>query len=391
LEGSIRKQANRIRITAQLINVEDGFHLWSEKYDRNMDDIFAIQDDIALAITEQLKITLLKKDREIITKAATQNTEAYELYLKGTFHINRRGSSIIIGLEFFRQAIALDPNYALAYYGLSNANFLMAFYSFLPGKVAMKEVKRATEKAIQLDNSIGEAYFSLACYYLFFEWNWVEAEKNYNKSIELNPKFAQAHSIYGMACLGWIYGDFEKGSEQCRIAVRLEPLGSIDHADLAWALYSAGRFDEALTVAGMGIDLDSNSFLSQRVAGLCFIALKRYGEAIDIFTSLIKHSNRHQHAVNSLIWAYCSDGNIETARELMNELEERSETEYIGATHFALSAAYLGDIDVSFNYFEKAYSDRDPILVTLKFVPYVPEILRNHMLFKDLLERIGFP
>jgi len=374
-----------------LINVEDGFHLWSEKYDRNMDDIFAIQDDIALAITEQLKITLLKKDREIITKTATQNTEAYELYLKGTFHINRRGSSIITGLEYFRQAIVLDPNYALAYYGLSNANFLMAFYSFLPGKVAMKEVKQAIEKAIQLDNSIGEAYFSLACYYLFFEWNWVEAEKNYNKSIELNPKFAQVHSIYGMACLGWVYGNFEEGSEQCRIAVRLEPLGAIDHADLAWLLYSAGRFDEALAIAGMGIELDGNSFLSQRVAGLCFIALKRYMEAIDIFTSLIKKSNRHQHAINSLIWAYCSNGNIEAARELMNELEERSVTEYIGATHFALSAAYLGDIDLSFNYFEKAYNDRDPILVTLKYLPYVPDVLRNHIRFKNLLERIGFP
>ncbi len=154
LEGSVRKQGNRLRITAQLINVEDGYHLWSEKYDRNMDDIFAIQDEIALAITEQLKVTLLEKDRELITKTSTQNAEAYELYLKGRFHINRRGSSILKGLQYFKQAIAVDLNYALAYAGYADANLIAAFYSFFPGKEVMKEIKSATEMAIKLDNRL---------------------------------------------------------------------------------------------------------------------------------------------------------------------------------------------------------------------------------------------
>ena len=134
LEGSVRKQGNRLRITAQLINVEDGFHFWSEKYDRNMDDIFAIQDEIALAITEQLKITLLEKDREKITKTSTQNAEAYELYLKGRFHINRRGSSILTGLQFFKQAISLDPDYALAYAGYADANHISMHIMFFSWK-----------------------------------------------------------------------------------------------------------------------------------------------------------------------------------------------------------------------------------------------------------------
>ena len=391
LEGSIRKQGNRIRITAQLINVEDGFHLWSEKYDRNMDDIFAIQDEIALAITEQLAITLLEKDREIIIKPSTQNAEAYELYLKGRFHINRRGSSILTGKQFIKQAIAVDPGYALAYAGYADACLLSAFYSFLTGKEVKKEIKQAIETAIELDGSLSEAYLSLAAYYLFYEWDWVNTKKNYNKSIELNPKNAQAHSLYGMLCLAWVEGKFDEAERQGQIAIKLEPLSAIDHADLAWVLYAAKKFEEALSFAKTGIELDGNSFLSQRVAGLCYVALKRYKEAIVTFTYLIKISNRHQHALNSLIWAYCSNGNFEEATELMIELKKRSVTEYIASGYLGLSAAWSGDLDAAINYLEKAYDVQDFTLITLKYLPYVPPLLRDDIRFRNLLDRIGFP
>ncbi len=200
LEGSVRKQGNRLRITAQLINVKNGFHLWSQKYDRNMDDIFAIQDEIALAITDQLKVTLFEKDYEKITKTSTHNAEAYELYLKGRFYINRRGSFIQTRLQFFKQAIETDPNYALAYAGYADANIIAASYNFCSGKIVMKEIKQAADTAIQLDGSLGEGYCSLA-FYSIFERNWDKAEKNFIKAIELKPRYAQAHSWYGMVYL----------------------------------------------------------------------------------------------------------------------------------------------------------------------------------------------
>ncbi len=391
VEGSIRKQGNRLRITAQLVNVEDGFHLWSEKYDRNMDDIFAIQDEIALAITEQLKITLLEKDREMITKTYTQNAEAYELYLKGRFHINRRGSSILTGLQFFKQAITIDPAYALAYPGFAFASLLSAGYSFLPSKQIMNQAKQAAEMAIKLDDSLSEAYSVLGYYYAGFEWNWVEAKKNYIKALELNPKNVQARSVYGMICLAWVEGKFDEAEAQGRIAIKLEPLSAIDHADLSWTLYTAGRFEESLTYAKTGIELDGNSFLSHRIAALCYIALKRYEEAIDTLKYLMSISNRHQHAVNSLIWAYCSNGNFEEAKKLMNELKKRSSAEYIAGTYTGISAAFLEDLDTAFDYFEKAYEDHDPILTQLKYSPAVPASLRNDPRFQNLLDRIGFP
>jgi TolB-like protein/Tfp pilus assembly protein PilF len=283
LEGSVRKQDNRLRITAQLINVEDGFHLWSEKYDRDMDDIFSIQDEIALAITDQLKVTLLGSDREKITKPTTQNAEAYELYLKGMFHINRRGSSILIGLGFFEQAIALDPGYSLAYTGYADAHLLAAFYGYFPGTQVMAKVKQAVQTAIVLDDSRGESCCTLAQYYVVLEWNWAKAEINYAKSIERNPKFAQTRALYGMSYLAFHRGRFREAEKQGRLAVKLDPLSAIMYADLSWTLYLSQKFEEALTVAQAGIVLDNNSFLSHRVAGLCHWALKRHEEAMNTF------------------------------------------------------------------------------------------------------------
>ncbi len=391
LEGSIRKQGSRIRITAQLINVEDGFHLWSEKYDRNLDDIFAIQDEIALAITEKLKIALLEKDRKQLVKPSTQNTEAYEYYLKGRFHINRRGSFILTGLQFFKKAIEADPDYALAYAGYADASILCATYSFFPGKDIMNEVKNAAEKAIILDSALGEGYCSIGMYYAHLEWNWEEARKNFIKAIELNPKYVQAYSWYGMAYLAWVEGKFDEAEKYGRMAIKLEPLSAIDHGDLAWTLYTAQRFEESLVVAKTGIELDANSFLSRRFAGLCYLALKRNREAIISFKNLVAISDGHQHAVNNLIWAYCADGKIKEAMELMNELEERSRTEYIAGAYYGISAAWTGDLEKAFRLLEKAFKDQDPILHSLKYEHNIPALLRNDPRYQDMLERIGFP
>ncbi|CAN5438256.1 hypothetical protein BH20BAC1_BH20BAC1_29030 [soil metagenome] len=210
LEGSVRKHGNRLRVTAQLVNVEDGFHLWSEKYDRDMDDIFAIQDEIAFAITEKLKITLFAKDLEIINKTPTQNTDAYELYLKGRFYLNRRGKFIIMGLDYFNQAITIDPDFALAYAGLADACLLTAYYSFKPAKEVMPKAKQSAETAIRLDSSLCEPYSSLGFYYGFYEWNWAKAKKNFCKAIELNPGYVTGHFWYSMLHLSCVEKNFKE-------------------------------------------------------------------------------------------------------------------------------------------------------------------------------------
>ena len=268
LEGSVRKQGNRLRITAQLINVEDGFHLWSEKYDREMDDIFAIQDEIAFAITEKLKITLLEKDRENITKTYTQNSEAYELYLKGRFNINRRGRFILSGMQYFQEAISIDPDFAPAYAGYADSCALAAFYNFFRPKEIMPKAKQAADNAIRLDSSLCEPYTSLGFYYAYYEWNFAESKKNFRKAIELNPAYTTGHFWYAMLYLSWIEGDFEDSKKEGWIAIKLEPFSAIAHAMQTVNYYVAREYDEAVRIGKIAIDLDANSYLVYKMTAL---------------------------------------------------------------------------------------------------------------------------
>ncbi|MGZ5135367.1 MAG: adenylate/guanylate cyclase domain-containing protein, partial [Flavitalea sp.] len=391
LEGSVRKQGNWLRITAQLINVDDGYHLWSEKYDREINDVFAIQDDIALAITKKLKLTLLKKDRELMIRNYTKNTDAYELYLKGRFYIARRGASVITGIQCFQKAIALDPKFALAHAGYADANLLIASYGLLPPKQVLAQAKQSAETALQLDDTLCEPYCSLGYYYTCYEWNWAEAKKNFLKSIQLNPRYAEVHYRYGWTYLTCVEGNFAEAEKHGEIAIRLEPLGSICYANYSLILHSAGKFYESLAVCRKGIELDANSYLCYVNAGITHIAMQQYNEAISSLEAARKLSKSDLLSVHGFIWTYCLTGRFDEARLLMNEVKERSRTEYVANALKGLSAAYLNDLDEAFDYLEKAFDDRDPMLLMLKYEWWVPSSLRQDTRFVTILNRIGFP
>ena len=391
LEGSVRKQGNKLRVTAQLVSVEDGFHLWSEKYDSNIDDIFAIQDKIALSITEKLKVTLLENEREKITESYTQNTKAYELYLKGRFHLNKRGPGILTAMQCFQEAIDTDPDFALPYVGCADANLLLATYGLAPPKLVSPRAKQAAERALQLNPFLCEPYCSLGYYYLYYEYNWAEAKKNFLKSIELNPQYCQAHSWYGWNYLACVEGKFDEAEKHGHILIKLEPLSATYYGFYSLILHIAGKFKEALAVCKMGIELDATSFLCFLNEGNIYITMHKYDEAIHSYEAAMKISNRHHFIVNGLIWTYCLKGDYEKARILMNELKERSANEYIASTFTAFSAAYLGDLDEAFDLLEAAYDNRDPILLILKYENWGPVAFRNDPRFEKILDKIGLP
>ncbi len=391
LQGSVRRQGNRVRITTQLINVDDGYHLWSEKYDRTMDDIFAIQDEIALSVTEALKMTLLKKDRDRITKSSTQNPEAYELYLKGRFHIIRRGASILTGIQHIKKAIEIDPEFALAYAIHADANLLLATYGLALPKLVMPGAKQLAEKAIQLDPTLCEPYCALGYYYACYEWNWPEAKKNLLKSIEINQRYAEVHLRYGCNYLSWIEGKFDEGEKQGELAIKVEPLHSVCYGTHSLILHTAGKFKEALEICKTGIDIDANSFLCRLNEGNIYKSLQQYDESILSYEMALKISNRHHFAVNGLLWSLCEKENFTEARILMDELKERSKKEYIAKTFYAVSAAYLGDLDQAFELLDTAYVERDPVLLAIKYEKWVPTVLKKDPRYLQLLDKIGFP
>ncbi|HSU29474.1 MAG TPA: hypothetical protein VLJ68_13900, partial [Chitinophagaceae bacterium] len=390
LEGSVRKQGNRLRITAQLINVADGFHLWSERYDRDMDDIFAIQDEIAMAITEKLKLTLLDKDREKIKKIHTQNAEAYDLYMKGRFYLARRGRFILTAIEYFEKCIASDPEFSLGYAGLADASFISSFYSLLPGNKVMDAAKQAAETAIRLDPTLCEPYASLGFYYTALIWDWKKGKECFERSLQLNPDYAFGHYIFGLYYYTWVMEDFENAEIHGKAAIKLEPLSSITYAIFALIEIAAQKYEEALQAANTGLELDASSFLCYRSRTLSLRGLKRYDEAIASAEHLIAITNRHPHAICDLKEIYADLGRAEEARLLMAELTQRSSNEFIDAVYMGLGSAYAGDLDMAFQYLDSALVEKDPMLVTLRSMHYsLP--LEADPRYDQLMEKIGMP
>lgn len=391
LEGSVRKQGNRLRITVQLVKVDNGFQLWSERYDRSMDDIFAIQDEIAQAITEKMKVTLLGRGRSKIRKTSTHNTEAYELYLKGRFYLNRRGSSILTGIDFLQQAIELDPDFALAHAEYADANLLAGLYGLVPPKQVMYKAKESAETALKLNPLLCEAYCALGSYYCYI-WNLPEAEKNFLKSIELNPSYAQAHVRYGLNFLAWMKGDFAKAEEHGRMAIKLEPLSSICFGIYAQILHTAGKFSEALQACKTGLELDPHSFLCLLYEGYSYLFLQQYEEALASFDRLMVLSNKHSFTHGALIMTLCKKGDLDRARTELAHLKERAEKEYIVCTVIGIAASWVNDnLDEAFHYLEKGYQDHDPLLVSIKHEHWVPDTLRADPRYQKLLDKLNSP
>lgn len=391
LEGSVRRQANRIRVTVQLVNIHDGFQIWSERYDRGMDDIFAVQDEIALSITEKLKLTLLENERKHIRKNDTQNTEAYELYLKGRFYLNRRGGSILKGIKFFELAVDIDPDYALAHTGIADANLLAASYGLIYPKDAGIRAKEAADTAIRLNPALSEPYSSLGFYYSCIEWNWALAEKNFQKSFEINSSYAQAHYWYALDYLTWAIGDYENAERHARMAIELEPLSAICYGMYAPVLHTQGKFEETIAACKKGIELDPFAFLCNIYEGLANVFLKRFDKSVEIFEKFFTLSNKHPFVAGALCITYCLMEEFDKAKVIYDDLVERSRSVYITNTMIALSAGHLGYLDEAFNYLEKGAEAREPIILTMRCEKWVPEQLKADPRFPVFLEKFSFP
>ena len=390
LEGSIRKQGNKLRITAQLINVDDGFHIWSERYDREMDDIFAIQDEIAFAITEKLKITLQENEKAIINKNPTDNKEAYDLYLKGRFYFNKRGPGIIKGLEFFQLALEKDPALTLAYTGMADAYCMLALYCVIPPHDAMPKARQYAEKAIQLHSFDAEAYTAQAFVSTFYDWNWKEAKKGFQRVLTTNPNHAPAHYWYSYY-LSFIEGNNEEAINEAKKAAEiLEPLVPISHHILAFIYINAGQFEKGLYASKMAIELDTSFYPGYRDLGLCLAGLNRYEEAIEALKTAVILSLRQPLPLIELSWVYLLSGNESEIQKISDELIMRSQTEYISAALMSCIAYYSKNYDKAVAYLEQAFEQRDSTLPFMK-AHIIGAFLRSDPRFHPFLERMNFP
>ena len=387
LEGSVRRADTKLRVTAQLINAADGFHLWSATYEREMKDVFAIQDEIARAIVNALKVKLTSEPRLALVEPHTDNVEAYALYLKARYFWRRKSASgLKKGIEYFEQAIALDPRYSLAYAGLADSYTALGYYNYLAPKQVFPRAREAADTAIAIDDGRAEAHTARACVSLLYDWEWTAAEQGFQRAIQLKELYPTAHFWY--ACCLWAMGRTADSVAQASRAQALAPLSLVANANLGWALYFARRYDEAITQCRRVLDLDTHYLLTYVVLGQVHLAACRYDEAISALQSAVSVSEGLAFTSAVLSHAYARAGRRREAMKILQSLEQRSRTAYVSPFCGALVHAGLGDRDQAFASLDQAYEERSHWLAYIKAWPLMDD-LRADARFTELLGRIG--
>src|ERR1043166_4565773 len=387
LEGSVRRQGKNLRITAQLIDAMHEVYLWAETYRGTIEDIFEIQEKVAVEIVQTLQLRLSPDEKQILRKRFTENTEAYQLYLQGRFFWNKRSEEgLKTAIKYFEQAIEKDPQYALAWAGIADSYSLLGEYGNIPRKELYPKAKAAVNKALEIDNRLAEVHTSLASILMLSEWDWANSEKEFKVALELNPNYATARHWYSQWLLNM--GRLEESLEMISRAAELDPVSQAILKDKGLALYYNRQYDEALELATKTLELDPNYAAAHRLLSLAYQAKGMFDEA------LIEHEkwaaltgNKVEAAVN-LAQLYAVSGKFEEARRLIEGVErDRLLTDqmYRG---LALVHLALGETDLAFKYLEESCERHEEALLSLKVDPKVHG-LRSDPRFTELLKKIG--
>jgi adenylate cyclase len=389
LEGSVRKAGNRLRITAQLIKVSDGSHLWSEKYDREMEDVFAIQDEISLAIVDKLKVKLLGKEKAAIVKRHTEDLEAYNLYLKGNYY-----SQMLTMEEFekaivcYEQALQKDPHYALAYTGLASLYWYSSFWGNVPPNEAYPKAKEYAKKALEIDNTLAEAHSLLGVIKMNYDWNWKAAEGEFKQALKLNPNTALIHTYYSF--LFTLTENHDEAIAEAKRARELDPLSSYINTHVGGAFFFAGRCDEAIEELRMTLTINPNYFLAHHYLGLAYWERSVMEEAIAEFEKAVDLSGGNPFIITVLATAYYKSGKKDKAEKLFDSLKQRSRDEYVPPTCFYWIHRVRDEQDQAFECLERACNEHDSFLPWFRVTPIDTDRFPDEPRFKALLTKAGF-
>ncbi len=387
LEGTLRRAGNRLRISVQLISAADGYQLWSERYDRVLEDVFAVQDEIATAIAGRLRVSL----GDSSAKPPTKDLAAYELYLKGRALLYRRGRSIEEALECFRQAVALDPTYAQAWAGLADGYTTSGYSGSAPPAQLMPKALEAARRALLLDPALAEAHCALAEATMLYERDYPLAEQSFRRSLELNPDYSQARVWYGLHFLHFVAGRTQEGEAQLAAYLELDPLSSYAYVCLSWLYLTSGRAAEGVAAARRGVELDPDSYLGYSSLINCLAACGQFDEAAAAAGRGLMMSARHVWTLGALAVIYSRWGKAGDAGAFLREIEARSVHEYMQPATLTYAAAAAGDIEGALGYAQQALDERDPLFVMFaRSWPWY-EPLRSNSRFQQIVAQLRFP
>jgi TolB-like protein/Tfp pilus assembly protein PilF len=390
LEGSVRVAGKKLRITAQLIDAGTEEHLWSETYDRNLEDAFSIQSEIAKRIARALKVRVLQSETLRLEKKATGIPEAYSLYLKGRHSLNTRTEKgLKDAIQKFESSIKRDPKFALAYTGLADAYSILASYSleYVPPKEGFPKAKTAAEKALSLDDHLAEAHASLGLVKFYYEWDWNGAEAEFKKALELNPGYAQAHQYY--ADFVKSFGRFDEALEEMKKALTLDPLSYSINTGIGHVLYLSRQYDLAIDQYRKVVESDPSFVPARLWFGRPYLQKGMFKEAIEQVEEAVKLSHETTVSLATLAQAFAAAGRIADAKKLLDKLLTRGTEQYVPSYWIALVYTSMGNKDEAMKYLERAFLERSSWLVWANVEPRF-DSLRSDARFASLLARIGF-
>jgi eukaryotic-like serine/threonine-protein kinase len=386
LDGTVRRSGNRLRITVQLSRVSDGRTLWSERYDRELADVFAVQDEIAGTIVRTLRATLLGDLGDPTPRRYTANVKAYSLYLKGRFSWNRRTQEgIREGIRYFEQAIAEDPGYALAYSGLADSYALDLDYRGAPVFEGMERAKAEARKAIALDETLAEAHTSLGWVTFIYDWDWAGAEREFRRAVELNPRYATARQWYSWFLAAM--GRFEESLEHGRTGIELDPASVSIRRSMGWLQYYARRYEDALENLRRALAMNPTAEETHRLLGLVYLQQGAFDDATASFKEALVNSPNDMLALAGLGHVAFRRGRVPEARAVLEQIQARARVSYVSPVAPAQLYVTLGERDRAFEWLDRAYQDRRGWLAYLKIEPML-DGLRDDPRFPRLLERM---
>jgi TolB-like protein len=390
LLGSVRRAGNELRITAQLVNVADGYHLWSDRFDREVKDIFEIQDEIARSIAERLRVTLKAGEQERLVIAATNSLESYELYVRGRALLYRRGGVVTRAVECFEREVALDPDYALAWAGLADSQTVLGYYGFARPEANTPKALEAAHRAVRLGPSLAEAHNALAMASLMCAWDRAKAEREFHRALDLNPSYTQARDWYALFYLQFSEGRLTDGVEQAKLALRADPLSSYAHAVYGLTCGIAGNRLEAVRACQRAVELDPQSFLAQLLLQGALHIDGKLEDSVAAGESALAMSGRLSWPMAFLAATYGKWGKSEQADALYSEILARARRQYVPPAQLALAAAAASREDDALRHAREAFDIRDPDCQFF-FSRHMPltEPLYAYRHFRELLVQNG--
>lgn len=387
VEGSVRRLGERLRITAKLVDAKTEENLWSQQYDRNIDDIFAIQSDIAGRIAEALNLELLLRDKQGIERRFTRNLDAYHSYLKGRYFWNKRNKETLEkAIGYFKQALEQDEEYAPAYAGLADAYAALALLEFVAPREAYPEAKKMVERALAIDNGLAEAHTSLALIRFQYDWDWEGSELEFKRAIELNANYAPAHHFY--ADMLKARGRFDEAMEQIKLAQELDPLSLAISTGVGHVLYLARRYDESIRQYAKTVELDPSFMQTHLWFGRPYLQKGMYAEALAELEKAVALSGESTVALAMLGHGLASAGKKAEAERVTQKLDERSKSQYVPSYWIAVIYNGFKDERNVLAWLEKAYDERSSWLAWVKVEPRF-DWLRGDPGFDSIVRRLG--